>query len=189
MENIELIDIKGNLKEIRIYGKVEFWKEFIKKLTDLLETDHPIEISFENTSYQTPSLKNMHYQNLSVVHPSSLEIENMIETPITKQPMRSTSLKSLSVVTWSETTYCRVCGYDLNEPPWGVTGDSPMFIICPCCGCESGLEDQTIEDMKQYRAQWISSGASWYEKKSKPKHWSLDEQMQNIPEKYKEEHS
>jgi hypothetical protein len=39
---------------------------------------------------------------------------------------------------------CRVCGLDEGEDRW--TGpDGEQYIICPCCGAESGVEDIRLD--------------------------------------------
>ncbi|MDY6024791.1 hypothetical protein [Bergeyella zoohelcum] len=79
---------------------------------------------------------------------------------------------------------CRVCGFD-NYPDCFWTNDIPYYIICPCCGCESGNEDYSIEVVKRYREKWINGGADWVEPKEKPEKWNKEEQFKNIPQGYK----
>ena len=81
--------------------------------------------------------------------------------------------------------YCRVCGLDQGEPPWGEHGNSPSFGICFCCGVEFGYGDCSIEDTKRTREIWLAKGAPWDEPKEKPDNWSLEEQMKNISEEFK----
>lgn len=79
---------------------------------------------------------------------------------------------------------CKACGYD-NFPQEFWEDDSPGYIICPCCGCESGNEDYTIESTKKYRQEWLESGSKWFEKKYKPEDWDLNQQLEQIPIEYK----
>lgn len=81
--------------------------------------------------------------------------------------------------------YCRVCGLYSEEKPWGEDGKSPAYLICQCCGVESGYEDYTLESTIEYREQWIANGAKWFDLKRKPENWNLEEQMRNIPDEYK----
>jgi hypothetical protein len=83
-----------------------------------------------------------------------------------------------------EEYYCRVCGFN-NYPEvfWGNT--IPFYIICPCCGCESGNDDYTIESTKNYRVKWINEGANWFEPSEKPVSWNLTEQIKNVPRGFK----
>lgn len=80
---------------------------------------------------------------------------------------------------------CRVCGFYMEDLPWGDDGNCPSYEICPCCGVEFGNEDYTIESTKKYREDWIKGGASWFEKKGKPENWNLEVQLKNIPDEYK----
>ena len=74
---------------------------------------------------------------------------------------------------------CRVCGFD-NYPDEFWENNSPMYIICPCCGCESGNEDYDIKSIKKYREEWLNKGAIWFNEKIKPKDWDLLKQLKNI---------
>ena len=79
---------------------------------------------------------------------------------------------------------CKVCGLFHEEPPWGEDGTSPSFEICDCCGVEFGYEDSTVESIKQFRENWITSGASWFNSKEKPDQWNYEEQVKNVPKEY-----
>lgn len=81
----------------------------------------------------------------------------------------------------NENLFCRVCGYQSDEPTWGVDGRTPNFEFCPCCGVQHGYQDATITAVKKFRGQWIAAGAVWDDKKSKPENWSLQLQLQNVP--------
>lgn len=77
---------------------------------------------------------------------------------------------------------CRVCGLQLDGPPWGENGKDPSFCICPCCGTEFGYEDGTLKAIKAQRERWLSAGAKWFNPKDKPEKWNFDEQLQQIPQ-------
>lgn len=79
---------------------------------------------------------------------------------------------------------CRVCGYYINDLPWGKDGNCPTYEICPCCGVEFGNEDCTKESTKQYREKWINEGAKWFEHEKKPLKWNNEEQFFNIPQEF-----
>ena len=49
---------------------------------------------------------------------------------------------------------CRVCGYYIDDLPWGKEDNCPTYEICPCCGVEFGNEDCTKESTKQYREKF-----------------------------------
>lgn len=59
--------------------------------------------------------------------------------------------------------FCRVCGYEPPDPPWGMDGNSPTFVFCSCCGVEWGYGDATPKAIMAHRARWLSEGALWYE--------------------------
>jgi len=81
---------------------------------------------------------------------------------------------------------CRICGLDQSFPIWGDSGSDPSYAICPCCGVEFGYEDIGKEGCIAFRAHWIEEkGAGWWEPKEKPLGWSLEEQLESIPDEYK----
>lgn len=80
--------------------------------------------------------------------------------------------------------FCRVCGFDLLEPPWGEDGHSPTFNICPCCGAEFGYHDCTEIAVQIHREKWMSNGMKWFENKCRPEDWEPQIQLKNIPRKY-----
>lgn len=75
---------------------------------------------------------------------------------------------------------CRVCGLYIQDFPWGKDGKSPTYEICPCCGVEFGNEDYTKESICDYRREWISNGAIWFDQKKRPKNWDLYKQLKNV---------
>jgi hypothetical protein len=84
-----------------------------------------------------------------------------------------------------ESYFCRVCGKRQDEPIWGEDGQSPTFDICDCCGAEFGYEDCNLEAIHAFRGKWLQEGNKWWNPKTQPQNWSLEEQMKNIPEKYR----
>jgi len=74
---------------------------------------------------------------------------------------------------------CRVCGY-VNKRPFYDEMDHAEFDICPCCGCESGIEDSTKEGEQNYRKWWIQEGTKWFHPELKPENWNLEEQLRRI---------
>ena len=81
--------------------------------------------------------------------------------------------------------FCRVCGLYIEDEPWGKDGSCPTYEICPCCGVEFGNEDYTIKSVIDYRKQWISNGAKWFNLKLQTEGWNLEIQMKDIPDEYK----
>ena len=80
--------------------------------------------------------------------------------------------------------YCRVCGLDYDESPWGPDGQSPDHRPCDCCGAEFGYDDHTPEAARRYRAAWLANGVSWFYPKVKPVNWQLEEQFRQVPPYY-----
>jgi hypothetical protein len=75
---------------------------------------------------------------------------------------------------------CRVCGLDEGEDRW--TGpDGAQYIICPCCGAESGVEDIRLDWVRTYRARWINEGCIWRFPEERPEEWQLDRQISQVP--------
>lgn len=57
---------------------------------------------------------------------------------------------------------CRICGFLLEEKPWGEDGEAPTYDICPCCGVEFGNEDYCLDSIREYRIRWINNGCQWF---------------------------
>ncbi|WP_431035763.1 hypothetical protein ACQYWQ_17710 [Streptomyces sp. P6-2-1] len=79
---------------------------------------------------------------------------------------------------------CRVCGLGGEGALWNEYG-VPQYLICPCCGVESGVEDETYARVQASRAQWLASGAEWKEPEYRPAHWNLEEQLARIPAQWR----
>jgi hypothetical protein len=79
------------------------------------------------------------------------------------------------------TLFCRICGYEHPEPPWGADGQCPTYAFCDCCGVEAGYEDCTYASTSSFRQAWLADGAAWLFPKCKPAHWDLQRQLKNIP--------
>lgn len=65
---------------------------------------------------------------------------------------------------------CRVCGWNLGGPGWAP---SPQYIICACCGAESGVDDLDERQASRYLLAWISKGGGWFLPQEMPEGWSL----------------
>lgn len=57
--------------------------------------------------------------------------------------------------------YCRICGLEQLEAPWGDDDKTANFEICGCCGCEFGCDDYNIDVIREYRKQWLSGKLKW----------------------------
>lgn len=84
-----------------------------------------------------------------------------------------------------ESYFCRICGKRQDEPIWGKDDRTPTFNICDCCGVEFGYEDCNLEAVQAFRKKWLQEGNKWWNPKAKPQSWLLEEQMKNIPKKYR----
>ena len=81
--------------------------------------------------------------------------------------------------------HCSVCGYLMDELPWGANNLTPSYEICPCCGMEFGFEDYRLDLVRTYRQKCIDQGAVWFDKKDRPSNWDLMKQLKNIPPGWK----
>jgi len=91
--------------------------------------------------------------------------------------------------------FCRICGYEHSNSPWGADGQSPEYDSCPCCGVEAGNEDYALDSIRDYRRAWLADGASWLFSNERPASWlfpnerpaawDLGQQMENIPAQYR----
>lgn len=82
--------------------------------------------------------------------------------------------------------YCRICGFNHGSLIWGDDNETPSYEICECCGCEYGNDDYTLESIIRYRNKWFVNGFKWFKIKSKPNNWSIESQVKNIFEAYRE---
>lgn len=98
--------------------------------------------------------------------------------------MEKQTIWNIFMINKNESTFCRVCGLDQHENPWGEDNVSPTYGICDCCGTEFGYHDFTLKGIRRQREKWIASGAKWSEPKRMPSNWGLEEQMKNIPPEY-----
>lgn len=80
--------------------------------------------------------------------------------------------------------FCRVCGLEQEDAPWGANAKTPSYNICDCCGVEFGYEDSRLESIRIYRSAWIQKGMDWFLKKNKPNDWCFEKNIKNIPEEY-----
>lgn len=64
---------------------------------------------------------------------------------------------------------CAVCGYpDLELPQRGSEGGG-SFEICPCCGFQSGVDDDDRGiPPSTWRRRWIEAGMTWWSRGQRP---------------------
>ncbi|MCC3651173.1 hypothetical protein LIX60_06725 [Streptomyces sp. S07_1.15] len=85
---------------------------------------------------------------------------------------------------------CRICGYTEGDLLW--EGGWPNYIICPCCGTESGIGDagnpdswEGLQGIRNSRGYWIGNGAQWSSPSLKPKSWDLLRQLAQLPPEWR----
>lgn len=81
--------------------------------------------------------------------------------------------------------FCRVCGYQAEDAPWGWDGMTPSFEICPSCGVEYGYEDATLVSVRRYREQWLAAGGRWSDHTVSEDGLGALERLQRVPEAYR----
>lgn len=77
---------------------------------------------------------------------------------------------------------CRVCGLDQGSDQWNP---APTYDFCDCCSTEFGVHDITLGQVQSVRMHWLTTGAKWANKKTKPDNWhtieDLTKQLKNVP--------
>ena len=82
-------------------------------------------------------------------------------------------------------TFCRVCGYEPEEAPWGESGEVPTYQYCPCCNTQFGVTDTQFEQILAERKDWLEAGMPWRSKRyPRPEDWDPLEQLGLIPYQY-----
>lgn len=69
---------------------------------------------------------------------------------------------------------CRVCGFDVGG---GWEAGGPLYIICACCGAESGVEDSPTGTALAYLLDWVAAGTPWFNPADEPQQWDLRQQL------------
>lgn len=76
-----------------------------------------------------------------------------------------------------------ICGYAKLDYPQYENG-FPAQTICPCCGFQSGFDDDAILEpltFEEYRMRWVKLGAPWFSSSTnKPDVYNLREQLKRI---------
>src|SRR5688500_5709822 len=67
----------------------------------------------------------------------------------------------------------RAGGDDALEAERYFVGE-PQYIICPCCGSGSGVDDLTSEMVRQARSAWFERGRTWREPEERPDCWDAE---------------
>ncbi|MEV7886652.1 hypothetical protein ACWD3I_19300 [Streptomyces sp. NPDC002817] len=77
-------------------------------------------------------------------------------------------------------TACRICGYDDSDALFDQHG-VPQYVICPCCGNESGIGDDSVSQVRELRGLRVATGARWAEPGMRPDDWDVLRQMTAVP--------
>ncbi len=85
----------------------------------------------------------------------------------------------------SFTTFCPVCGFDLDFEAW--SNDSPSNEICSCCGMQFGYYDATPGGpvaraviYAKWREQWTQAGMPWRSGDQPPADWNPVHQLLSL---------
>lgn len=86
-------------------------------------------------------------------------------------------------------TVCRICGL---AGPVFWSGRLATEITCPCCGCESGIDDlgvpghwESLHDIRTLRGRWVALGAPWATARLRPADWRLLGQLADLPPEWR----
>jgi hypothetical protein len=91
-----------------------------------------------------------------------------------------------AVVLGTEESFCRVCGFDDELESERYFVGEPQYIVCPCCGSESGVDDLTPEMVRQARRSWDERGRAWREPEERPATWDPDAALAALPAKWRD---
>ncbi|MFD3442942.1 hypothetical protein ACFWU3_36275 [Streptomyces sp. NPDC058685] len=81
-------------------------------------------------------------------------------------------------------TVCRICGLDVGEVRFDEHGLA-LFVICGCCGTESGVGDDTVAQARLLRDRWLDAQAVWFDPGTRPAEWELQGQLHKIPSRWR----
>jgi len=73
---------------------------------------------------------------------------------------------------------CPVCHYpNLTEPPRSQSGGG-SYEICPSCGFQFGVSDDDCGlTYRQWRENWLKTGAKWSGQQKPPVNWNAAAQL------------
>ncbi|HOO50582.1 MAG TPA: hypothetical protein PLK94_04750 [Alphaproteobacteria bacterium] len=83
---------------------------------------------------------------------------------------------------------CPVCGKDISPDEFWDQGGCASFIICECCGVESGYQynpsqpwEGQIDHIKELRKEWFAKLRD-FESKAGVENLDFDRQLKNLPD-------
>ncbi|WP_218122303.1 hypothetical protein [Blastococcus aurantiacus] len=90
-----------------------------------------------------------------------------------------------TVVIGTRETFCRVCGYD-DHPDERFSDGVPQYLICPCCGSESGIDDVTHDLVRRSRETWVDRGRTWQAPEERPADWDPGVALAALPARWRD---
>jgi hypothetical protein len=90
-------------------------------------------------------------------------------------------------MTNEQNSYCRICGFRPDDPPWGVDGRTPSHEICPSCAVEYGYEDSTPAAVTRYRNAWLKDWGRWSDASAPRDGLTSEERLRDVPDDYRPE--
>lgn len=82
---------------------------------------------------------------------------------------------------------CRICGYRMESSPWSNDEKYGLDEICPCCGGQSGLNDDSPSFARENRLGWgVGQNMKWHQPSKKPNGWSWEKQKRQIPPAFRD---
>ena len=109
------------------------------------------------------------------VHWTEAEVEDLC---------RQLNDQDVAVLGLAETS-CRVCGFD-DPSECRYVGGAPQYVICPCCGSESGVDDLRPESVRRARDAWVAHGRPWREPGQRPADWDPGAALAALPARWRD---
>jgi hypothetical protein len=89
-----------------------------------------------------------------------------------------------TVVVGTKETFCRVCAYDDHLDDRYLVGE-PQYLICACCGSESGPDDLYPDLVRRSREKWVEGDRTWRDPEERPADWDADAALAALPAKWR----
>lgn len=71
--------------------------------------------------------------------------------------------------------HCPLCGWGPRKEAYSSVAELRVsYDICECCGCEYGHDDN-----EEYYAEWVAGDMDWFDERSRPEGWNIDEQSKH----------
>ena len=77
--------------------------------------------------------------------------------------------------------YCPVCNYSGLSENVVCSDGVPSYEICPSCGFQFGVDDETGITYKAWRDAWVKGGMKWWDESTRhPPNWNPVDQLASI---------